>query len=57
MEERQEIVLGTRVDKNLHSKIVAEQKRIQRLTGIKPSMNKIVNMLIEKGLEANGRKR
>lgn len=57
MQERQEIVLGARIGKNLHSKILAEQQRISKLTGIKPSINETVRMLIERGLEANGKKR
>ena len=53
MEERQDIVLGARVSKQLQAKIVAEQQRIEKLTGIKPSINEVVRLLIERGLEAN----
>jgi len=56
-QERYEIVLGARVSKQLHAKIIAEQQRITKTTGIKPSINETVRMLIEKGLEANGRKK
>jgi len=52
MEERHEIVLGARVGKNLHAKILAEQQRLAKMTGIKPSINEVVRLLIEKGLGA-----
>lgn len=55
MEERQEIVLGARVSKQLQAKIVAEQHRLEKMTGIKPSINEVVRLLIEKGLEANSK--
>lgn len=57
MEERQEIVLGNRVSKELHSKILAEQKRLEKMTGIKPSLNEVVRLLLEKGLEVSAKKR
>jgi len=50
MEERQEIMLGNRVSKRLHARLVEEQKRIAKMTGIEPTINEIVRMLIEKGL-------
>ena len=53
MEERQEIVLGARVSKLLQAKIIAEQRRIEKLTGIKPSINEVVRRLLELGLEVN----
>jgi hypothetical protein len=53
MEERHEITLGARVSKQLQAKILAEQHRIEKLTGIKPSINEVVRLLIERGLEAN----
>jgi hypothetical protein len=55
--ERQDVVLGARVSKNLHAKIIAEQRRIEKETGLKLTTNGIVRLLIEKGLEANGKKR
>lgn len=57
MEERQEIVLGARVGKSLHSKILAEQQRLAKMTGIKPSINEVVRVLIERGLGTSGKKR
>jgi hypothetical protein len=57
MEERHEIVLGARVSKQLQTKILAEQQRLEKMTGIKPSINEVVRMLIERGLEANGKKK
>ena len=57
MEERQDIVLGARVSKQLQAKIVAEQTRIEKMTGIKPSINEVVRLLLEKGLEVSGKRR
>lgn len=57
MEERQDVVLGARVSERLQAKIIAEQERIGKLTGIKPSINEVVRLLIEKGLEVSGKKR
>jgi len=48
--ERQDVVLGARVSKNLHAKIIAEQRRIEKETGLKLTTNGIVRLLIEKGL-------
>lgn len=50
-------MLGARIGKQLHAKILAEQQRLAKMTGIKPSINEIVRLLIERGLEANGKKR
>lgn len=52
VEEAYDIVLGARVSKRINDKILAEQGRIARLTGIKPSINEVVRMLIESGLDA-----
>ena len=51
------VQLATRIPKTLHSKLVAEQKRIKETIGIEPSLNEVTRMLLEKGLAANGRKR
>ena len=42
MQERQDILIGNRVSKRLHAKIVAEQKRLKRETGLEPSLNEVV---------------
>lgn len=44
-------MLGARVSKTLQAKILAEQRRLEKVTGIKPSINEVVRMLLEKGLE------
>ena len=49
-EETYDIVLGARVSKRLNEKILAEQRRIAKLTGIKPSINEVVRLLLERGL-------
>jgi hypothetical protein len=56
-EETYDIVLGARVSKRINAKILAEQRRLTKLTGIRPSLNEVVRLLLEKGLEANGRRR
>jgi hypothetical protein len=55
--ERQDFLLGVRVGKKLHTKIIAERRRVEKMTGIEPSINEVVRLLIEKGLEAGGKKR
>jgi hypothetical protein len=57
MEERQEIVLGARIGRRLQAKILTEQQRLAKMTGIKPSINEVVRLLIEKGLGANGKRK
>jgi hypothetical protein len=44
-----------RVSKEIHDRIVQQQKEAKRLTGIEPSVAEVVKMLIERGL-ANGKK-
>jgi hypothetical protein len=54
MEETYDIVLGVRVSARMNDKILAEQQRLTKMTGgIKPSINEIVRMLLERGLEAS----
>ncbi len=57
MPEPSTIVMGARVPKSLHAKLVAEQRRIAKLTDIEPSLNEVVRMLLEKGLKTNERRR
>jgi len=49
--------LGIRVEKTLYKKLVDEQQKAKKLTGIEPNLSDVVRMLIEKGLEANGKRR
>jgi hypothetical protein len=56
-DEPLDVVLGARVNRTLHTKVLAEQERIAKLTGIKPSINEVVRLLLERGLEANGKRR
>lgn len=53
-EETYDIVLGARVSKRLNDKILDVQQSFVKKTGVKPSINEIVRMLLEKGLEAYG---
>lgn len=57
MEERNEILLGNRVSKKLHVRILAEQKRLEKETGLSLSLNQVVRLLLERGLETKGKKR
>lgn len=50
--ERQDVVIGARVSKSLKKRIGKEQERLTKLTGLKPSLNEVVRLLIEKGLQA-----
>ena len=56
MLEKQEIVMGARVSKRIYDRVVAEQLRIEKQTGIRPSINEVVRMLLERGLDSNGKK-
>lgn len=53
-EETNDVVLGVRVSKSTNEKILAEQRRIEKLSGIKPGVGDVVRMLIEKAL--NGKR-
>jgi len=55
-DEPHDIIMGARVSKRLYAKIVAEQQRIVELTGVKPSINEVVRMLLERGLDAKKKK-
>lgn len=57
MPELQEISLANRITKRLHAKILAEQKLLERETGVKASVNQVVRMLIEAGIEARAKQR
>jgi len=57
MAETGSIVMGARVPRQLHARLVVEQRRIAKLTGIEPSLNEVVQMLLERGLDANRSKR
>ena len=62
-EETYDIILGARVSKRLNNKILAEQGRLTKMTGIKPSINEVVRMLLERALDTgnvefkNGKRR
>ena len=53
-EDRQ---IGARVSDALYAKILDRQNEIKKLTGIEPSISDVVRMLIERGLESNGKRR
>ena len=55
--ETQNITIGARVSERLFAKIVAEQQRITKLAGEKPSINAVVRIILERGLQKNGKRR
>jgi len=56
--ETHDIAIGLRVNKRLYAELIAEQQRIEKLSGgIKPSITEVARMLLERGLAANGRRR
>ena len=54
--ETQNITIGARVSERLFAKIVAEQQRITKLAGEKPSINAVVRIILERGLQKNGKR-
>jgi hypothetical protein len=44
-------VISARVSERLYAKIVAEQKRLTELTGIRQTINEVFRMLLERGLK------
>jgi hypothetical protein len=56
-EETNDTPIGLRISASLHARIVEEQERVKkRADGIEQSFSDVVRMLIEKGLEANGKR-
>jgi hypothetical protein len=53
-EETYDVMLGARVSRRMNEQILAEQRRIAKLTGIKPSINEVVRLLISRGLGKRG---
>ncbi len=54
--ETYDIVLGARVSKRIRDRILGEQSRIAKVSGIRPSLNEVVRLLIESGLDARKRR-
>jgi hypothetical protein len=50
MDETKDIVMSVRVPKRLHDKIVDEQARVAKLTGMRPSLNEVARMFMERGM-------
>jgi len=55
--EKNDILIGLRLKKPLHERLLSCQKEAKRLSGFGSSIHKIARVLIERGLEANGKKR
>lgn len=57
-DETNDTPIGLRISPTLHARIVKEQERVTKeAEGINQSFSDVVRMLIEKGLEANGKRR
>jgi hypothetical protein len=56
-EETQDIQLGLRISRTLYDKIVKKQQDAKKLTGFEPSISEVARQLLERGLEANGKRR
>ena len=56
-EEGQGVQLAFRVNQTLYDKMLKKQQDAKRLTGFEPSLSEVARQLIERGLEANGKKR
>ena len=52
-----DVQIAARVSKPLYGRIIKQQEQLKRLTGIKPSVSDVVRMLLERGLDANGKRR
>jgi len=57
IDENQDIQIGVRVSRTLRGKLEKVQEEHRKLTGIEPTISDVVRMLIERGLEANGKRR
>jgi hypothetical protein len=56
-DENQNVQLGLRITQTLYDKIVKKQQDAKKLTGFEPPLSEVARQLIERGLEANGKKR
>ena len=51
------VQVGIRMSKVLYDKLVGRQQEVKKLTGIEPTVSDVVRMLLERGLEAKGKRR
>ena len=56
-DENQDMQLGLRITKTLYNKIVKKQQDAKKMTGFEPPLSEVARQLIERGLEANGKRR
>jgi hypothetical protein len=49
--------LVLRITRTLYGKIVKKQQEAKKLTGFEPAISEVARQLIERGLEANGKRR
>ena len=55
--ENQDVQIAARISKTLHDRILKRQQEILSLTGIEPSMSDVVRLLVERGLDSNGKRK
>lgn len=51
-----DVPIAARVSKSLYGQIVKRQQEAKRLTGIEPSISDVIRLLLERGLQTNGKK-
>jgi hypothetical protein len=57
IDEAHEKAIGIRMSQTLYDKIVKKQQDAKKLTGFEPPLSEVARQLIERGLEANGKRR
>ena len=52
-----DVAISARVSPATYAKIVERQQELKRTTGVEASLSQIIRSLVERGLEANGKRR
>ena len=55
--DESDVAISARVSPATYAKIVERQQELKRTTGVEASLSQIIRSLVEKGLEANGKRR
>lgn len=50
-------VIATRVNKDLHAKVLRRQRDVKKLTGMEPSLSSVVRMMVQEAADAYEKKR
>jgi hypothetical protein len=56
-DENHDIQIASRVGKTLYERMVKFQQEAKKMTGIEPTISEVVRALVERGLEANGKRK